>query len=297
MQMRRSKSVFVSRKSAADGVSNVPTSHLRQAAKDNEPVGPGSRGLTLFLAYKMLKPASRKSDDWMSFDEYLIAYYPETAFDPTKYKAKGGYDGSSQDHFYSNSGLHRLGVRHLRCLCTPCLTSPNLYNSNCELVAWCGPLRHYNLEGDETVDRVNARPSRDILTVEQFAETLGPGGQPCDRVVVCIVHEDDGNELDEPFYLARVVSNPRKIAQDCLVGGNEYKEGHLVVNIKWYQYTGNSRGDRMYRLQPAGSRGVVYSVGSIVRNISGIRFSKYENGRYVLDRQTVNRLTRWLGNN
>ena len=57
---------------------------------------------------------------------------------------------------------------------------------------------------------------------------------------------------------------------------------------------GESRGDRLYRLQPGDKRGVVYSVSSIVRNISGIKFKKYENGRYVLDRNTVNRLTRWL---
>ena len=61
-------------------------------------------------------------------------------------------------------------------------------------------------------------------------------------------------------------------------------------------YIGDSRGDRLYRLQPGGSRGVVYSVESIVRNISGIRFSRYENGRYVLDRNTVNKLTTWLSN-
>ena len=42
-------------------------------------------------------------------------------------------------------------------------------------------------------------------------------------------HEDDENELDEPFYLARVVSTARKIAEDCIVGGNEYKSGHYVV--------------------------------------------------------------------
>ena len=281
-------------KSAADGVSNVPTSHLRQAAKDNEPVGPGTRGLTLFLASKMLKPSSPKSDDWMSFDEYLVAYYPEEAFDKTKYTAKAGYDGSSQDHFYTNSGLHRLATRYLRCFCPACLTSDALYSPACELTDWCGEIRHYNLEGDHTVARVNARPSRDILTVEQFAATLGPRGEPCERVVVCAVHDDDENELDEPFYLARVVSKSRSLDKDCLVGGNQYKSGHLVVNIKWYLFTGESRGDRLYRLQPGSSRGVVYSVSSIVRNISGVRFSKYEKGKYVLDRRTVDRLTRWL---
>ena len=29
-------------------------------------------------------------------------------------------------------------------------------------------------------------------------------------------------------------------------------------------------------------------------NGKNIEFKKYENGRYVLDRNTVNRLTRWL---
>ena len=132
------------------------------------------------------------------------------------------------------------------------------------------------------------------MTVKQFATTLGTSGEPCERVVVCIVHEDDKNELDEPFYLARIVSKARTLDKACLVGGNEYDAGHIVVNIKWYLYTGDSRGDRLYRLQPGDKRGVVYSVSSIVRNISGIKFKKYENGRYVLDRNTVNRLTRWL---
>ena len=282
-------------RSAADGFSNTPVGYLRQAAKDSEPVGPGTRGLCLFEAVKMKSPANPKTDDWMSFDEYLIAYYPEEAFDPKPYTAKAGYEGSSLDHFYTSSGLHRLAARHLRCFCPRCLASKSLYSPHCELRDWCGCVRHYNLVGDPSaVGRVDARPRADIMTLERFAATLKPGGSPCERVVVCLVHEDDDNELNEPFYLARVVSKARAIANDCLIGGNEYLKGHLVVNIKWYCYTGNSRGDRLYKLQHGHSRGVVYSVGSIVRNITGIKFKKYENGRYILDRETVNRLTRWL---
>ena len=281
-------------KSAADGFSNTPTAHLRYAVKENEPVGPGTRGLVLFLASKMLTPSSPKTDNWMSFDEQLVAYYPEEVFDKTLYMAKGGYEGSSQDHFYTNSGLHRIVTRHLRCFCGPCLQDPKLCSADCHLKEWCGDLRHYNLEGDPSVGRVDARPSRDILTVKQFATTLGTSGEPCERVVVCRVHEDDQNELDEPFYLGRIVSKARTLDKPCLVGGNEYERGHIVVNLKWYLYTGDSRGDRLYRLQPGDKRGVVYSVSSIVRNISGVKFKKYEHGRYVLDRNTVNRLTRWL---
>ena len=248
----------------------------------------------MFLASKMLKPSSPKTDDWLSFDEALVAYYPQETFDKTTYMAKAGYNGSSQDHFYTNSGLHRIACRHLRCICEPCMKDVKLYSSNCRLHEWCGEVRHYNLEGDTSAGRVDARPSQDILTVEQFATTLGTAGEPCERVVVCIVHEDDQNELDEPFYLARIVSKARTLGKACLIGGNEYEAGHIVVNIKWYLYTGSSRGDRLYRLQPGDKRGVMYSVSSIVRNISGIKFKKYEKGRYVLDRNTVNRLTRWL---
>lgn len=281
-------------KSAADGFSNTPTAHLRNAAKENEPVGPGVRGLVLFLASKMLTPSSPKTDNWLSFDEVLVAYYPEEAFDKTLYMAKAGYEGSSQDHFYTNSGLHRIATRHLRCLGESCLKDPKLFSSDCHLKQWCGDVRHYNLEGDTTVGRVDARPSRDILTVAQFATTLGTAGEPCERVVVCIVHEDDQNELDEPFYLARIVSKARNLDKACLIGGNECEAGHVVVNIKWYLFTGTSRGDRYYRLQSGSKKGVVYSVSSIVRNMSGVKFKKYENGRYVLDRNTVNRLKRWL---
>ena len=282
-------------RSAADGFSNTPVGHLRQAAKDSEPVGSGTRGLTLFQAAKMERPVSPKTDNWMSFDEYLIAYYPEDAFDDKPYTAKTGYEGSSKDHFYTSSGLHQLAVRRLRCFCRHCLATPTLHSSECELKDWCGSVRHYNLEPAlPSDDRVNARPSRDIISVEDFAKTLGPGGPPLERVVVCLVHDDDVNDLDEPFYLARVVSKARSITKDCLVGGNEYLKGHLVVNIKWYVFTGTSRGSRLYKLQHGNAKGFVYSVGSIVRNITGVRFEKYENGRYVLDRRTVNRLTRWL---
>ena len=132
------------------------------------------------------------------------------------------------------------------------------------------------------------------MTLDEFAKTLDTRGAPCERVVVCIVHEEDNNELDEPFYLARVVSKARRLAQDCLVGGNEYSAGHLIVNIKWYTYVGNSRGDRLYRLQPSCARGVPYSVGSILRNVDGIKFKSYTNGTYTLGRDTVNRLNRLL---
>ena len=63
-------------KSYADGASNVPTCHLRQAAKSGEAVAPGTRGLVLFLADKMREPSSPKDGRWMSVDEYLVAYYP-----------------------------------------------------------------------------------------------------------------------------------------------------------------------------------------------------------------------------
>lgn len=43
----------------------------------------------------------------------------------------------------------------------------------------------------------------------------------------------------------------------------------------------------IYKLQSGCARGVVYSVGSIVRNVTGIRFDKFENGRYFLGRNIV----------
>ena len=60
--------------------------------------------------------------------------------------------------------------------------------------------------------------------------------------------------------------------------GNQYNSGDLVVNIKWYCYISTSRGDRYYRLQPGGKKGVVYSVKSIIKNLDGIQFKSYENG-------------------
>ena len=79
------------------------------------------------------------------------------------------------------------------------------------------------------------------------------------------------------------------------IGGEVPWAGHLVVNIKWYTYIDTTRGDRVYRLQSGCSKGVVYSVESIVRNIDGVRFKSYNNGKYILGRETVNRLIRWLG--
>lgn len=277
-------------KSHADAVNNVPTGHLRQAAKDGTPVGAGARGLVLFLANKMASPASGKSTAWMSFDQYLVAFYPEVAFQPELYTAKKGYYGSSLDHFYTNTGLHRLGARHLRCFCTPCITNMRLYSDHCTLKDWCGRMRHYNLQPATTAVRIHAIERREIMTIEEFAKTLDTRGTPCGRVVVCIVHEDDVNPFDEPFYLARVVSKARQISQDCLVAGNEYPQGHLVVNIKWYTYVDTTRGDRLYRLQPGGARGVPYSVGSIIRNVDGIAFKSYNQGIYTFGRETVNRL-------
>ena len=281
-------------RSHADGASNVPTGHLRQAAKDGEPVAAGTRGLVLFLADKMRKPASPKTSRWMSVDQYLVAYYPEASFDDTLYKAKKGYVGSSKDHFYSNSGLHRLGVRFLRCMCPACLTEPNLFSASCTLKAWCGHMRHYNLVAGTSTQRVRVRPRREPRTLDEFAETLDTTGSPCERVVACVVHPDDVNELDEPFYLARIVSKARRVAHDCLVGGNAYKAGTLVVNIKWYCYLETTRGDRVYRLQPGSAKGVVYCVKSIVKNLDGIRFKCFENNKYILSRDSVKTITNYI---
>ena len=62
----------------------------------------------------------------------------------------------------------------------------------------------------------------------------------------------------------------------------------LVVNIKWYQYISDSRGNRIYKLQSGCAKGVVYSVGSIMRNVTGIKFNKYDNDKHTLSRATVN---------
>ena len=148
-------------------------------------------------------------------------------------------------------------------------------------------MRHYNLKAATTQVQARVTAVRETLTIEEFAKTLDKRGTPCQRVIVCIVHEDDSNELDEPFYLARVVSKARRLAQDCLVGGNEYSEGHLIVNIKWYTFIDTSRGDRLYRLQPGDAKGVPYSVGSIVRNVHGIQFKSYNKGVYTLGRDSV----------
>ena len=66
------------------------------------------------------------------------------------------------------------------------------------------------------------------------------------------------------------------------------------MNIKWYQYIRDTRGSRIYKLQSGCANGVVYSVGSIMRNVSGIKFDKYENGQYVLGRQTVKKIINLL---
>ena len=130
--------------------------------------------------------------------------------------------------------------------------------------------------------------------MSEFAATLTTTGPPCTRVVVCMVHDDDSNELDEPFYLARVVKKARVIDRDCLVGGNSYKAGDLVANIKWYCYVESSRGDRIYRLQPGSSAGVVYSVKSIIKDLTGLRFKSYEHGRYILGRDAVRTITNFI---
>jgi len=50
-------------KRASDAVSNVPVSHLRTAAKENQEVGVGTRGLTVFLAHKMRSPSAQTRMD------------------------------------------------------------------------------------------------------------------------------------------------------------------------------------------------------------------------------------------
>ena len=121
----------------------------------------------------------------------------------------------------------------------------------CVCVCVCASCMHHNLKIETPsarMTRVVETVTAETLNLEEFAPTLTPTGAPCERVVVCVVHEDDANELDEPFYLARIVSTARKISKDCIVGGNHYPSGHLVVNIKWLlipeviEYTNYNRG-------------------------------------------------------
>lgn len=179
-------------------------------------------------------------------------------------------------------------------MCADCLHSPSLYSEACKYTEWCGRVRHYNLKAATPTRGQLVRPSTSIQTLEEFAASLGPQGSTLERVIPCVVHDDDNNELDEPFYLARVVSKARKLDKDCLVGGNDYRSGDFVVNIRWYLYLYSTRGDRVYRLQPGPKRGVVYSVKSLVKGLDGIKFKSYEGGKYTFGRESVKRLTHYM---
>lgn len=113
-------SVSAHRRQAKSGASEQDES--AQVTSKYGLVGVGTRGLTVFLAHKMRSP-SAQTRKRMDFDGYLIAYYPDDAFDEKMFKALKGYSGSTNDHFFVNDGLHRLATRNERCPCRECITN------------------------------------------------------------------------------------------------------------------------------------------------------------------------------
>ena len=255
-------------KGAADGISNVPVSHLRTAARNNEPVGVGirTRGLVLFEADKMRSP-SKKRRKWLDYDGYLIAYYPDDAFDEKQFKAVKGYVGSTLDHFYVNDGLHRLATRLERCPCRKCIVHANLWSPKCELKAWCGAVKHVNMEYANSSAVVAERCGR-VETLAEFAKTLTAVGPVLARVHAVRVNEEDSNDAGEDYYLCRVVKQAWALSEDCFVAGNEFPAGELVVMIKWFEFVRElPNGDREYKLQSLPPKGEVHSVVSFVRKV------------------------------
>ena len=224
------------------------------------------------------------------FDGYLICHYPEDAFG-TGYRAEAEHAGSSRDHFFTGqpSGGN-LTVRERWCGCKHCMQSPKLWSEDYTWKNIVGTVRHHQLR-PEVAPRALPLTRAGAPLEERIKNMYRPTIPALQQVWVTRVHEDDDNT--RPYFLCRVIQQPWQLPADSLINGNAYERGWYVCKIHWFDWIEERRnGDHVYRKISRPITGEIISCNVIVcRPI--ISFDSYSGGKYILKRQTHERIMRF----
>ena len=272
-------------KGKADGFSNIPKGTLAYGISRNINVDSGTRALVLFLARHKMTPVGQNKTAWWAADNLIYIYIPSEYFNSNGFDIKKGIKGSSKLHFFAGrkSG-EELVYREEVCPCLPCLESPNLLSRDCLFKELVGGRKTVRLKHAIQAARVRTRANSSLAALAKWLPCNSSTAAKA-RVAVFRVHEDDPNDKNEEYYLARPIEPSRQLKKDGLVAGNKYMRGWWVTTIKWFELEAIlPNGDRRYKLNKLPVKGEVFIVRGIVdlRFVQFCRFERGRGGRYIL---------------
>ena len=273
-------------KGAADGLSLVVSSGARPLCLQGKEAGADARGVCQLVAAHKKRPRAPRElkRGFFATTRCVYCYAGEaggSAF--ADFHAAKGYHGSNDDHYFTMDPSTRLGSDdddegsllhgNRPCPCDQCLS--------CNYSDCLVRRLFKNAFGRATMQRKAGQAQRAALrprVTKDFVESMEIG-----RAVVVRVHEDEDNDLLEPYYVALVSCKAGALHPDALADGeklvwrapktevvetNTVLKGTWLMRVRWlhYQPSEHDSADpnaRCYKLQP-GEKAVVFPATGVV---------------------------------
>jgi hypothetical protein len=262
-------------KNVGDGLSNMPRMVYKSSTLAGELVDAGSRATVLHFAAAKQRPDVPKLEKrgWWAVGRIFWGHITHDKLINGNVPEASGFKGSMKAHqlvglcedpaIAQNDGP--LYVRDSYCACEPCRRRDY---AKCLFQQECGRMRRVTTPLVQHV--------RGALTMtaqlEEWASTIDG------RQLLAVRH----GELAS-FWLARAMGRPFKATEDMVHSTDEFEEGWLLVQIKWFD---KHPGDDHYRLLPAEH---LLIVNTTVR-IGGLDWAKTTRGQYFLSEETESRI-------
>ena len=240
------KKVEMHGKDVCDGASVLIAHAIIAAITSGALLDPGTRELVLYLADLLRAPATPKElkDGWEAPTKYFFGFVDTAKFTKSRVPSAEarGWD-CNKKHFYigrcadaqrAQSGP--LETASMFCACDPCL----LFDfGNCQMAAQRGDISSVRVP----LKRGEVARTNQIESLEAWAKLLKPGMVVAVRAAA---HEVD---LEGPYWLLLVDSEPFEMPEDMAHSTDEFEEGWLVVRGRFYSLV--QRSPRGYQLTKA----------------------------------------------
>jgi hypothetical protein len=217
---------------------------------------PGTRELVLNLADLLRMPATPKElkDGWEAPTKYFFGFMDTAKFTKSRVPTAEarGWD-CNKKHFYigrcadaQRAQAGPLETASMFCACDACLLFDfGTCFGNCEMATQMGKMADVKVP----LKKGEVARTNQINCLVEWGKLLKPGMVVAVRAAA---HEVD---LEGPYWLLLVESEPFKMAEDMAHSTDEFEEGWLVVRGRFYSLVQKSpRGYQLTKASRAVSR-------------------------------------------